>query len=167
MPAPDPELDAVAGALVAAGAGFVVVGGFAVIANRFVRATEDIDVLIPDDEKNDRRLIAALRGINGVRQRDHEPLTDSHLHGHEHLRALTDAGLVDLFRGGAPPLDFATVASHAITADYGSVSFRVAGLRSVVGFKRLADRPQDRLDLERLREIHGELPIDPIPGLDD
>ena len=32
-----------------------VVGGFAVIANRFVRATEDIDFLVPDDAENDRQ----------------------------------------------------------------------------------------------------------------
>lgn len=29
-----------------------------------------------------------------------------------------------------------------------------------------AGRPQDRLDLTELEAIHGELPIDPIPGLD-
>lgn len=167
MRAPDPELDRAAGALVAAKAEFVVIGGFAVIANRFVRATEDIDVLVPDSAENDRRVLAALKELEGVRQRDSEPLTERHLIGSEHLRALTDAGLIDVIRGGAPPLDYATVAGHAIRADYGSVSFLVAGLRSIVGFKRLADRPQDRLDLERLREIHGELPIDPIPGLDD
>jgi hypothetical protein len=39
----DPELDVAAGAMVAAGAHFVVIGGFAVIANRFVRATDDVD----------------------------------------------------------------------------------------------------------------------------
>lgn len=27
-------------------------------------------------------------------------------------------------------------------------------------------RPQDRVDLIELEAIHGELPIDPIPGLD-
>ncbi|MGI9021362.1 MAG: hypothetical protein ACR2G3_11710 [Solirubrobacterales bacterium] len=167
MSAPDPELDVVVGALVAAKADFVVVGGFAVIANRFVRATEDIDLLVPDDPANDRHLIAALRALDGVRQRDQQPLADSHILAVDHLRAVTRAGLIDVFRGGAPPLDFATVAERAIEADYGAATFRVAGLRSIVGFKRLADRPQDRLDLERLQEIHGELPIDPIPGLDD
>ncbi len=53
-----------------------------------------------------------------------------------------------------------------MTANYGGVEFPVAGLRSVVGFKRLSDRPRDRNDLIGLAEIHGELPIDPIPGLD-
>jgi hypothetical protein len=42
-----PELDAAAAAMVGEGARFVVIGGFAVIANRFVRATEDIDFLVP------------------------------------------------------------------------------------------------------------------------
>lgn len=36
----------------------------------------------------------------------------------------------------------------------------------VVGFKRLAGRPQDKLDLSELEAIYGELPIEPIPGLD-
>lgn len=39
-------------------------------------------------------------------------------------------------------------------------------LAGVVGFKRLADRGQDRVDLEKLENANGELPIDPIPGLD-
>jgi len=42
----------------------------------------------------------------------------------------------------------------------------IAVLPSVVGFKRLADRSQDRADREELEAIHGELPIEPIPGLD-
>jgi hypothetical protein len=65
-----------------------------------------------------------------------------------------------------PPLDFDTVASEAMRADYDGLVFPVAGLRSIVGFKRLAGRPQDRLDLERLAEIHGPLPEDAIPALD-
>jgi hypothetical protein len=51
-------------------------------------------------------------------------------------------------------------------ADFDGVEFLVAGLRSIVGFKRLADRPRDRNDLIGLTEIHGELPVDRIPGLD-
>ncbi|HET6998644.1 MAG TPA: hypothetical protein VFI03_08645 [Solirubrobacterales bacterium] len=51
--------------MVAEGARFVVIGGFAVIANRFVRATEDVDFLVPDDPANDRRVLAALRDLDG------------------------------------------------------------------------------------------------------
>jgi hypothetical protein len=166
MAALDPELDVVAGAMVAERARFVVVGGFSVIANRFIRATEDIDLLVPEDDENDQRVLGALGSLNGVRLRDDAPLRDEHLLGQAHLRAKTRAGIVDILRGGLPPLDYETVKSNAMRAEYEGVEFLIAGLSSIVGFKRLADRAQDRNDLIGLAEIHGELPIEKIPGLD-
>jgi hypothetical protein len=166
VPALDPELDVAVGAMLAEKARFVVIGGFAVIANRFVRATEDIDLLVPDDDENDRRVLAALLRLDGVRLRDDATLVAGHLLGSTHLRARTRAGVVDILRGGLPPLDYDTVEAHAMPAEYGGAGFPVAGLASIVGFKRLADRPQDRNDLIGLAAIHGELPIEPIPGLD-
>lgn len=166
MAPPEPKLDEAAAAFVAADAKFVVIGGFAVIANRFVRATEDVDFLVPDDPGNDRRVLAALRELDGVRMRDEVPLADEHLLGQAHLRVLTRAGIIDVMRGGLPPLDFDTVASEAMNAAYDGLDIPVAGLRSIVGFKRLAGRPRDRNDLIGLEEIHGELPDDPLPGLE-
>jgi hypothetical protein len=116
----DPELDIAAAAMVTVEARFVVVGGFSVIANRFVRATEDIDFLVPDDADNDRRVLAALTNLDGTRLRDDEPLREEHLIDQAHLRASTSAGI----------------------------------------------RPRDRNDLLGLAEIHGELPNEPIPGVD-
>jgi hypothetical protein len=108
-----------------------------------------------------------LRDLHGVRFRDDAPLVQEHLLGHTHLRAKTDAGLIDIIRGGLPPLDYTTVEGRATMADYGDISFPVASLSSIVGFKRLADRPRDRNDLAALEEIHGKLPIEPIAGVDD
>jgi len=166
MPVLEPELDVAVTAMVAAGARFVVIGGFAVIANRFIRATEDIDFLVPDDVANDRRVVAALVQLGGVRLRDDAPLRDEHLLDLTHLRTKTRAGVVDILRGGLPPLDYDTVAEGAMRADYSDVEFLVAGLSSIVGFKRLADRPRDRNDLIGLAEVHGPLPIEHIPGVD-
>jgi hypothetical protein len=163
----DPELDVAVAAMVAENARFVVVGGFSVIANRFVRATEDIDFLVPDDPENDRCVLAALRRLDGARLRDDQPVAEEHLLDQTHLRVKSSAGVIDVLRGGLPPLDFKTVEERAMPADYGGVEFLVAGLSSIVGFKRLADRPRDRNDLIGLAEIHGELPVDRIPGLDD
>jgi hypothetical protein len=162
----EPELDVAVTAMVAAGARFVVIGGFAVIANRFIRATEDIDFLVPDDVDNDRRVLSALTKLDGVRLRDSLPLQEEHLLNMAHLRARTSAGIIDILRGGLPPLDFETVEERAKDAEYSDVRFLVAGLSSIVGFKRLAGRPRDQNDLIGLTEIHGELPIEPIPGLD-
>lgn len=67
----------------------------------------------------------------------------------------------------APDLSAITGAFLSAGAEFAEHgSFRVAGLASLVGFKRLAGRPQDRADLIELEAIHGELPVDPIPGLD-
>jgi len=164
---PEPKLDEAAAAFVAAEAKFVVIGGFAVIANRFVRATEDVDFLVPDDPGNDRRVLNALRDLDGVRMRDEAPLASEHLLNQAHLRALTRAGIIDVMRGGLPPLDFDTVADEAMNAAYDGLEFPIASLRSIVGFKRLAGRPRDRNDLIGLEEIHGELPHDQLPGLED
>jgi hypothetical protein len=166
-PPVDPDLAAVTAALLEAGAAFVVIGGFAVIANDYVRATEDVDFLIPDDPANDRALDRALEALDARWTDGDRPFRAGELAGREHTRLWTRDGLVDLLREGAPPLDFATVRGHAHVGDLGAGPFPIAGLASVVGFKRLADRPRDRADLEELREIHGELPIEPIPGLDD
>ena len=162
----DPELDVAVAAMVAEEARFVVVGGFSVIANRFVRATEDIDFLVPDDPENDRRVLSALRRLDGVRLRDEQPVEEAHLLDQTQLQAKTSAGVIDVMRGGLPPLDFETVEERAMQADYGGAKFLVAGLSSIVGFKRLADRARDRNDLIGLEEVHGELPEDEIPGLD-
>ncbi|HTC59126.1 MAG TPA: nucleotidyl transferase AbiEii/AbiGii toxin family protein [Solirubrobacteraceae bacterium] len=162
----DPELDVAAKAMVAEGARFVLVGGFAVIANRFVRATEDVDFLVPDSDENDHRVLAALAKLDGVRLRDGAPLQEEHLLGRAHLRARTGAGLIDILRGGLPPLDYETVEARAMRADYGNVEILVASLSSIVGFKRLANRPRDRNDLIGLEEIHGKLPIEELPGVD-
>ena len=162
----DPELDVAVAAMVGEGARFVVVGGFAVTANRLVRATEHVDFLVPDDDENDRRILAALRKLGGVRHRDDASLDEDLLIGKTHLRTKTTAGIIDIIRGGLPPLDYETVEGQARDADYGGAKFKVAGVASIVGFKRLADRPRDRNDLEGLAEVHGELPIDEIPGVD-
>lgn len=162
----DPELDVAVEAMVAEGARFVVIGGFSVIANRFVRATEDIDFLVPDDVDNDRRVLAALRRLDAVRLRDDARVDADHLLNQTHLRVKSKAGIVDIMRGGLAPLDFETVEERAMRADYGGVAFLVASLSSIVGFKRLADRPRDRNDLIGLAEVHGDLPDEPIPGVD-
>jgi hypothetical protein len=165
-PLVDPDLAALTSTLLGARAAFVVIGGFAVIANDYVRATEDIDLLIPDDPRNDHALDIALCSIDAHWTTTDAPFRAGDLTGREHSRVWTERGLVDLLREGAPPLDFATVHGGGLRADLGAGEFAVAGLVSLVAFKRLADRPRDRADLAELAEIHGELPLEPLPGID-
>ncbi len=165
MSAP-PDLPGVVSAFADAGALHVIIGGFAVIAHRHIRATEDVDLLIPEDPANDDRVLKALEVLE-ARHPSGRAIARADVATRPHLRADSAThGLIDLLHEGEPPLDFTSVHDSAIVADVRGVPMRFAGLESLVAFKRLAGRPRDRYDLEALEEIHGPLPIRPIPGLD-
>jgi hypothetical protein len=161
-----PDLDGVVADANAVGLPYVVIGGFSVIANGFLRATKDSDLLVPDGAETDAAILRFLDRAEATRLADDKILAPADVADAHHLRVKSRHGIVDIMRGGLPPLDYETVAKEAINAEVGGQRAPVAGLRSIVGFKRLAARPQDRRDLEELEAFHGELPTDPIPGLD-
>jgi len=150
----------------AAGLKHVIIGGFSVIFHGYVRATKDSDLLVPDGPESDAAVLRFLERIDARRVSDDKELGEEDVAGAEHLRVNSRHGIIDILRGGLPPLDYDTVSDRAETAEWNGQTVRVAALPSVVGFKRLAARPQDQLDLTELEAIHGKLPIDPIPGLD-
>lgn len=161
-----PDLAGVVADANAVGLEHVVIGGFSVIYHGYVRATRDSDLLVPDGPEADAAIARFLDRAEASRLRDGKKLTAEDVAGQQHLRVSTRHGIVDLIRGGMPPLDYATVARRAVEEEWAGQSVRIAGLQSVVGFKRLAGRGQDRVDLEELEAIYGELPVEPIPGLD-
>ena len=162
-----PDLDGVIADANAVGLPYVVIGGFSVIAHGYLRATKDSDLLVPDGAEADEAIHRFLERVDGVRLHDERRLDLSEIAEVDHVRVRSNHGIIDILRGGLPPLDYATVAAGAITLDRAGQPAPFASLRSIVGFKRLAGRTQDRLDLENLERVNGDLPIDPIPGLDD
>jgi hypothetical protein len=161
-----PDLDGVVADANAVGLRYVVIGGFAVIANGFIRATRDSDILVPDGPDADEAIHRFLGRIDGRRLHDAKELGPGDVEGAHHLRVRSRHGIVDILRGGLPPLDYETVARNAIPAKVAGETALIAGLRSIVAFKRLAGRPQDKRDLEELKSFYGDLPEDEIPGLD-
>jgi hypothetical protein len=161
-----PDLDGVVADANAVGLRFVVIGGFSVIAHGYLRATKDSDLLVPDGPDSDAAIFRFLECTEARRLQDGKQLEPADIEGAPHLRVRSRNGIVDILRGGLPPLDFETVSADAIRLDRNGELAPFASLRSLVGFKRLAGRGQDRLDLENLERVHGELPVDPIPGLD-
>jgi hypothetical protein len=161
-----PDLDGVVADANAVGLPYVVIGGFSVVANGFVRATKDSDLLVPDGVESDEAIRRFLDRIEATRLHDDKQLAPADIDSAPHLRVRSRHGIVDILRGGLPPLDYETVAAGAIEGEAGGEPTRFASLRSIVGFKRLAGRPQDHRDLEELEAFHGELPEDEIPGLD-
>jgi hypothetical protein len=164
-PADGPDLAGVIAAANHVGLPFVIIGGFAVIANEYIRGTEDVDLLIKDDRGLDPTLLTFLQKIEA--RRSGEPLTLEGLSGAETLRVASRFGPVDLLREGAPPLDYQTVSEQAINLTFREEPALVASLSSLVAFKRLANRPRDQLDLLELERIHGSLPVQPVPGVED
>ncbi len=143
----------------------VVIGGWAVIAHGYVRATKDIDVLVPDTRELRRAVGIALAEINahtlsGAR------LASAAVLPEQGWRLDTDHGRIDVLLEGVPPLDFESVRSTALEAELGGEPVLIADLAHLTAFKRLAGRPQDKADLSELEQLHGPLPILRIPGLD-
>jgi hypothetical protein len=161
-----PDLNGVVTDANAVGLQYVVIGGFSVIANGYIRATEDSDLLVSDEPGAQDAIVRFLDRVGATRLRDGKRLGMQDVLGAEHLRVNSRHGIIDLLRGGLPPLDFATVADRALSLDVGGQPARVADLRSIVGFKRLANRPRDRDDLVELEALHGSLPSEPIPGIE-
>jgi hypothetical protein len=161
-----PDLDGVVADANAVGLPYVVIGGFSVIAHGFLRATKDSDLLVPDGREADEAIHRFLERIEATRLHDGKRLEPADIDGAHHLRVRSRRGIVDIMRGGLAPLDYDSVAASAIELDRGGEPAPFASLRSIVGFKRLAGRGQDRVDLENLERVNGELPEDEIPGLD-
>jgi hypothetical protein len=161
-----PDLNGVVADANAVGLQYVVIGGFSVIANGYLRATDDSDLLVPDDPEANDAIVRFLDRVHATRLYDGKRLSREDVLDAQHMRVKSCHGIVDIMRGGLPPLDYATVAERAMSIDVEGQPARVADLRSIVGFKRLANRPRDRNDLMELEAFHGSLPLEPIPGLD-
>jgi len=161
-----PDLAGVVADANKAGLDHVVIGGFAVIAHGYFRATKDSDLLVPDGAETDAAIGRFFDLIDATRFSDGKRYTTEEIVGSHYLRVDSRHGVIDIMRGGLPPLDYETVAKRAIDGSWRGTLFRVASLRTLVGFKRLAGRPGDRVDLEKLERANGKLPEDEIPGFD-
>lgn len=97
-----PDLDGVVADANAVALPFVVIGGFSVIANGFVRATRDSDLLVPDGPHADAAVVRFLVRSESRRLHDGAVLAPSDVADAEHLRVVGRHGIVDLLRGGLP-----------------------------------------------------------------
>jgi hypothetical protein len=83
----------------------VVIGGFSVIYHGYVRATRDSDMLVPDGPDADAAVLRFLERVQGTRVDDGKALTPQDVAGAENLRVNSRHGIIDILRGGQPPLD--------------------------------------------------------------
>ena len=161
------DLERVFGALEAAGARYLVVGGVAVVLHGHPRFTADLDLAVALDPANIEAVLSALEGI-GYRPRAPVPLRafadPAHRADWERTKGLTVFSLwsadlpgteVDLFV--SDPLPFEPAWGRRLRAQVGELSVNVASLDDLIEMKRRAGRPQDLADVRELEAIAREL----------
>ena len=138
----------------------MLVGGLAVGAWGYIRATQDLD-LVPDPEpENLSRLIDLLEEIGGRVMVGDDLLDPSSvrvfIRAGDKALIQTELGVVDVLQGLPQIPRYAELDAEADGAELEGVSVRICSLRHLVAMKRSADRPMDRIDLDALRTAHPE-----------
>lgn len=135
--------------LSAADVEFIVVGGVAVALAGYLRATEDIDVLIRTDEKNIRRLLDALEDFGEGHARELSP--DDFALEEGAVRIVEDFPL-NLFTqmGGRTYEDLLPLTDEHVV---GENVVRYLNTEGLILLKKDSLRPKDQLDVQALRDI--------------
>jgi hypothetical protein len=145
-------------ALVEAQLRFVVIGGHAVAAHGYERATRDVDIVFSTDRENCERFAELLRRLEAsVRAADLPApggrITAEWLSGGGHFVFATAHGLLDALSWIAG-LDYAELDSRALIAELADgTELRICSYDDLVALKRAADRPRDREDLRELAAL--------------
>lgn len=139
---------------------YVVVGGLAVIRHGAVRATKDVDVAVAMDGANVARVRALVERWDATNP-DGTPLRRSEPSPGGALALRTPHCLLDVLSEQLLPASFDEVRARADVKRIDGVEAPICSLADLVAMKRATGRGSDELDLERLREAHGELPGDP------
>lgn len=132
------------------GARYVVVGGIALNLHGLMRATLDIDLLIPKDAKNAAAVLDALKGLTfGIaRELDAEEVAK------KPITIIGDMPRVDLLTV-ANKVKFEEAIRKAKQVRIGGVKIVYADFDTLIKTKE-TDRLQDRADIERLKKIHSK-----------
>lgn len=136
---------------------FVLVGGLAVIAHGYPRATLDIDICYARTPENLDRLVAALAPIH-PRLRGAPPdlpfLWDSEtLRNGLNFTLVTDEGDLDLLGEVTGLGNYGDIALRATEVDIHGARVRVLALDDLIRSKAAAGRAKDLVDLEALRAL--------------
>ena len=166
MPASaDPPLDlgAIITALADRGVDFVVIGGVAVQAHGYVRATNDLDI-VPNPELHNLSLLGeALADLGAVlaRGRRRIDVTDPQLLRRAPLVPLLVShgrvDLVNLDQLPGRPRGYDQLRDRALVTLVAGREIRVAGLDDLIRMKRAAGRDDDLRDIAALTRTDEEL----------
>lgn len=136
----EPDLVALCRALNEKGARYLIIGGFAVIHHGYLRATEDIDVLLAGDLENQARVKKALETLPDKAVLE---LGNEDLRNYSVVR-ISDEILVDLMIS-ACGIDYAEASDSIETAEVEGVSIPFANAELLLRMKQ-THRERDAAD---------------------
>lgn len=149
--APEPgDVVRICRALNAAGARYLLIGGFAVVAHGAGRFTKDIDLLVDDAPENVARV---KEGLAVLADNAAAEVADTDVREYVVVR-VADEILVDLM-GRACGLDYSGASADAERIELDGVSVLVASPRTLIRTKETA-RPQDAIDRAFLEGVLRE-----------
>ncbi len=158
------------GTLVSHEVDFIVLGGYAVAAHGFPRATKDIDICPDPAEGNMSRLAAALAELEATPiglaefadEFDLKPdLEGLRIGGNWTLT--TKHGRLDVMQtfsfddGAEEEGGYGDLVGHAVERSFLGYRTRFCSYDDLLRMKRAAGRAQDKVDIESLKAARGEL----------
>ena len=146
--APEPaDLARICRALNDAGARYVLIGGFAVVAHGAARFTKDIDLLVDDAPDN---VALVKHALSVLADNAAANVADTDVRDYVVVR-IADEVIVDLM-GRACGLSYAEVAADAEEREFGGTTIRVASPGTLIRTKETY-RPQDAIDRRFLEGV--------------
>lgn len=149
---------------------FIVIGGYAVAAHGFARATKDIDICPDPTEANMMRLATALTDLEatpiGLEEFADEFDLKPDLEGLRmggNWTLMTKHGRLDVMQtfgfdtGTGEEGGYENLAAHAVGRNFLGHQTRFCSYDDLLRMKRAADRAQDRVDIESLKAARSEL----------
>jgi predicted nucleotidyltransferase len=139
---------------------FLLIGGVAVAYHGHIRATKDVDVVPSPDPENLGRLAAVLRSLEAEVEGAEEfaedeipnPLDPAALELGGNWVLSTRLGRLDVMQWiGDSPL-WEELSPRAIEDEISGLPIKIVSYEDLVRLKEMAGRPEDKLDLQRLRE---------------
>ena len=133
------------------GARFILVGGYALAAHGYVRATVDIDFGVAPDPENARKWALALSELpDGVARElvgEDDPFKGDHLH----FIRINDEITIDIMPSVAG-LSFEDLLSQAVNFHFGDLVIPVLDLQGLYLTKQNSMRPKDQADAMVLKQ---------------
>lgn len=147
--------------LIAQEVDFLIIGGVAVGYHGHVRATKDVDVVPAPDPANLERLTRVLvqleAKVEGADDFDSnelpDPLDPAVLGEGGNWVLATRLGRLDIMQWIGDEALWERLSPAAIEDEIGGLRIKMVSYDDLVALKRLAGRPEDLADLQRLAEV--------------